>query len=201
MEIKSQPRADVSFLPAEFFNRPADVVARDLIGCVLSTKFDGRITQGRIVETEAYTGPDDPASHSYGGRRTDRNSSMFLVYGTVYVYFIYGMHWCFNLVTGAEGYGAAVLVRALEPTRGSDTMRGRRKQTKVEVLCAGPGRLCQALGINGLHNGLKLNSAGISIIGVKSRPHGTDVGPRIGISRGKDMPLRFAESGSKWLSK
>lgn len=175
-------------------------MARDLVGCVLSTTFDGHVTQGRIVETEAYTGPEDPASHSYGGRRTDRNASMFLAHGTIYVYFIYGMHWCFNVVTGAEDYGAAVLVRALEPTRGWDTMRQRRKQTKLESLCAGPARLCQALGINGSHDGLKLSSAGISIVG-GSPPSGTDVGSRIGISKAKDMPLRFTESGSKWLSK
>jgi DNA-3-methyladenine glycosylase len=146
-------------------------------------------------------GPDDPASHSREGKRTARNSSMYLPYGAIYVYFVYGMHWCFNLVTGARDHGAAVLIRALEPTFGLETMEVRRNHTKPEMLCSGPARLCQAMGIDGKHNGGRLNSAGIVLLESEKSPVGIDIGPRIGISQAQDWPLRFTESGSTWLSK
>ena len=201
MEIRDRKTPEGIPTPPGFFDRPADVVAKELLGCHLATVIGGRLTQGRIVETEAYMGPDDPASHSHGGRRTNRNSAMYLRYGTIYVYFIYGVHWCFNVVTGAKDHGAAVLVRAIEPTHGLDTMRSRRNQTSVEMLCAGPARLCQAMGIDGSHNGRRLDLAGISVLEADSPSASIDVSPRVGISRAKDWPLRFTESGSKWLSR
>ncbi len=176
-------------------------MARELIGCVLTTSVAGNVTGGRIVETEAYLGPDDPACHTAGGLRSQRNSSMYLSAGSVYVYFIYGMHWCFNVVTGPEDFGAAVLIRGLEPLVGIETMVDRRKQTRRELLCSGPARLCQALAIDGSHDGTVLGDGEIALTRIGHSPASIDVGPRIGISKAIDWPLRFTESGSRWLSK
>ncbi|HET8967942.1 MAG TPA: DNA-3-methyladenine glycosylase, partial [Gaiellaceae bacterium] len=130
-----------------FFARGAQDVARELVGWTFLVDGVG----GVVVETEAYE-PSDPASHSFGGRKT-RNATMFGPPGRLYVYRSYGIHWCANVVCGEEGVGAAVLVRALEPTAGLDVMRARRGLDDVRLLAAGPGRLTQALGVTGAHDG------------------------------------------------
>jgi DNA-3-methyladenine glycosylase len=189
-------------LPVGFFARDAVRVARDLLGCVLETRVRGVLTAGRIVEVEAYVGPHDPAAHGFRNRRSARNASMFRGPGIAYVYFIYGMHWCFNAVTGREGVPAAVLVRALEPVAGLPTMRRRRHTDDDRLLCSGPGRLCQALGITGAMDGLLLDGPRLRIgppARGPSRP--PVVTSRIGIRRAADWPLRFAEAGSQWTSR
>jgi DNA-3-methyladenine glycosylase len=152
---------------------------------------------GVIVETEAYA-PDDTASHSYGGR-TRRNATMFGPPARLYVYRSYGIHWCANVVCANENVGAAVLLRALEPTDGLERMRTRRRVDDPRLLCSGPGRLAQALGLTGEHDGLRLDHPPF----VLSPRSGVQVvaGPRVGITRGVDRPWRFALSGSSYVSR
>jgi DNA-3-methyladenine glycosylase len=189
-------------LPAAFFARDTVRVARALVGCVLATRVRGVETAGRIVEVEAYLGPDDPAAHSYRNHRSARNASMYRGPGIAYVYFIYGMHWCFNAVAGRDGVAAAVLVRALEPVAGLAAMRRRRRTDDDRLLCSGPGRLCQALGISGAMDGLPLDGPRLCIRPPLRRAAGPPVvTPRIGIRRAADWPLRFAEPGSPWTSR
>jgi DNA-3-methyladenine glycosylase len=191
-------------LPASFYARPTEVVARRLLGHLLVSTIGGRRTAGRIVETEAYLGPHDPASHAFGGRRTARTEGMFGPPGTAYIYFTYGMHWCLNAVTRREGYPAAVLIRALEPVAGLDTMRRRRGWGHMpdRTLCAGPARLCMALGITGRVNGALLQRGSLQIVRlpVPRRPR---IGrtPRIGITRAADWPLRYFLADSPWVSR
>ena len=153
---------------------------------------------GIIVETEAYL-PDDPASHSFAGR-TARNATMFGRPGHLYVYRSYGIHWCANVVCDAEGIGAAVLLRALEPTDGVATMRARRGVDDVRLLAAGPGRLTQALGIDASHDGADLSRPPYVL-----RPPATEVevvaSARVGISRATDQPWRYTLSGSSFVSR
>ena len=139
-------------LPAKFYNRDAADVARDLLGCILESRVRGAKTSGRIVEVEAYLGAEDPAAHTYGGRRTERTEPMFGKPGTTYVYFTYGMHWCMNAVTGPVDHASAVLIRALEPIEGIETMARRRSTRTKRNLCSGPAKLCQALGLDGRLN-------------------------------------------------
>jgi len=161
-----------------------------------------RRTAGRIVEVEAYVGPHDPASHAYGHRRTPRTEQMYGAPGTAYVYFTYGMHWCLNAVTEAEGYPAAVLIRALEPLAGLETMRRRRgARTPDRRLCAGPARLCEALAVTGALNGASLRRGALRVMRGSPRPGVVVVGPRVGITQGADWPLRFCLKGSLWLSR
>jgi DNA-3-methyladenine glycosylase len=169
-------------------------VARDLLGWTILVDSVG----GRIVEAEAY-GPDDPASHSYGGP-TPRNATMFGAPGRLYVYRSYGIHWCANVVCEPEGVGAAVLLRALEPTAGLDEMRRRRGLDDGLLLCAGPGRLTQALGLTGDHDGLRLDAPPFLLL----PPSGaTDAvsGPRVGIARATDRPWRYTLRGSTFVSR
>jgi DNA-3-methyladenine glycosylase len=168
-------------------------VARALIGCTLLVDGVG----GVIVETEAYA-PGDAASHSYRGR-TARNATMFGPPGRLYVYRSYGIHWCANVVCEADGVGAAVLLRALEPTAGLDAMRRRRGVAETRLLCAGPGRLTQALGLTGAHDGLALDAAPFSLLPSSEEPE-IVAGPRVGISSATDLPWRYALTGSTYVS-
>ena len=176
------------------FAAPSDEVARALIGAHVHVDGVG----GRIVETEAYD-REDPASHSFAGR-TERNGVMFGPPGRVYVYRSYGIHWCLNFVCREEGHGAAVLIRAIEPLQGLDRMRERRGLDDERLLCAGPGRLAQALGVTRDLNGLRLDRAPFEL---RPREHPVSVvaGPRIGISKAVDVPWRFGLAGSRFLSK
>lgn len=180
---------------ADFFARDAVTVARDLVGVTLLVGETG----GIIVEAEAYD-QTDPASHSYGGRRTPRNASMFGPSGHAYVYRSYGVHWCLNFVCGANGEGGAVLIRALEPLAGLGEMRKRRGCDNPRQLCAGPGRLTQALGITGALDGKPLNHPPFSL---RRGNVAVDIaaGPRIGITRAVEAPWRFGLEDSPFLSR
>jgi DNA-3-methyladenine glycosylase len=181
----------LKIMDKNFFERPALDVARDLIGSTLL--FDG--VGGIIVETEAYS-PKDPASHSFKGP-TKRNSSMFGAAGHAYVYRSYGMHWCLNAVCLP---GSAVLIRSMEPTTGLSLMRDRRGVEGTRLLCSGPGRLCQALAIHGLHDGLPLMQAPFQILLRQNAPS-LQTGKRIGISKAMDEHWRIGLGGSEFLSK
>ncbi len=151
-----------------------------------------------IVEAEAYA-PDDPASHSYRGE-TRGNAAMFGLPGHLYVYRSYGVHWCANVVCCEAGTGAAVLLRALEPTHGIDTMRERRGLDDERLLCSGPGRLTQALGISGAHDGLALDRPPFRLLAPRERPE-VVAGPRVGISRAVDLPWRYSLRSSTFVSR
>lgn len=166
------------------FLQASDIVAQQLIGSFFSFKGVG----GIIVETEAYD-QTDPASHSFCGP-TSRNAVMFGPPEAIYVYRSYGIHWCFNFVCGKAGHGSAVLIRAIEPVEGIDIMRKRRKLTDIRLLCAGPGRVCQALDITQKENGLPLSSEKC-VLKPGTEPVDIVTGPRIGISKATDVPWRF----------
>jgi len=169
---------------------------------MLETRVRGVRTAGRIVEVEAYVGPHDPAAHGYRWRKTARNARLFGPPGTCYVYFIYGNHWCANVVTERDGYPSAVLLRALEPLVGLDAMRRRRGTRDLRVLCAGPGRLCEALGITGRLDGELLTGSRIRVYPSPERRAARIVaGPRIGITQAAEWPLRFCLEDSPWLSR
>ena len=188
-------------LPLAFYARPTAEVARRLLGQILVSRIRGREAVGRIVETEAYIGPHDPACHAYGHRRTARTETLYGPPGTAYVYFTYGMHWCLNAVTERVDYPAAVLIRALEPLAGIALMRRRRGPVPDRALCAGPARLCEALGITGEQNGGSLERGAVRILaGVRTRLR-VAVTPRIGITTARDWPLRFVIADSRWLSR
>ncbi|HEY5798732.1 MAG TPA: DNA-3-methyladenine glycosylase [Burkholderiaceae bacterium] len=176
------------------FKRSSLLVARELIGATLL--IDG--VGGVIVETEAYDHLD-PASHSYNGP-TPRNAAMFGPPGRAYVYRSYGMHWCLNFVCEDVGHGAGVLIRALAPVAGLEIMRQRRGAMDDKLLCAGPGRLCQALAVDHDFNGMALDRPPFKLL---AAPPGTEVwaGPRIGISKAIEQPWRFGLAGSKHVSK
>jgi len=174
-----------------FFLRSPEAVARDLIGATLL--YDG--VGGTIVETEAYH-PGDPASHSFKGP-TLRNAAMFGKPGSVYVYRIYGMHWCLNFVCLP---GSAVLIRAIEPVQGIDRMTERRGGLALRLLTTGPGRLCSALGITRDDDGKSLFEAPFAIA-LNETVRDVLVGPRIGITKAVEEPLRFGLEGSRFLSR
>jgi DNA-3-methyladenine glycosylase len=175
--------------------RDVHEVAPELIGAELFVDGVG----GTIVEVEAYD-HEDPAAHGFGNRRTARNASMFLAGGHAYVYRSYGIHWCLNVVCGVEDEASAVLIRALEPTQGLELMCERRGLDDVRLLCAGPGRLTQALAVTRDHDGLALDRPPFEL-----RPRQGDVevvtGPRIGITKAVELPWRYGLAGSRFVSR
>jgi DNA-3-methyladenine glycosylase len=182
------------FLRRAFFARSVHDVAPDLIGAELLVDGVG----GRIVEVEAYD-HEDPAAHGFRGR-TARNASMFGPAGHAYVYRSYGMHWCINFVCEGEDVASAVLIRAIEPGIGIATMRSRRGVDEDRLLCSGPGRLTEALGVTRAHDGLALDRPPFAL---HARKGSTEilVGPRIGITKAADKPWRFGLAGSRFLSR
>jgi DNA-3-methyladenine glycosylase len=170
-------------------------VAPDLIGAELT--FDG--VGGVIVEVEAYD-HEDPASHGFANRRSARNASMFLAGGHAYVYRSMGIHWCLNIVCGEPGVAGGVLLRALEPIHNLEAMIARRGVSEVRLLCSGPGRLCQALGITKAQDGLLIDEPPFSLQD-RSRPVEIVTGRRIGLSKAADVPWRFGLAGSRFLSR
>ncbi len=180
--------------PTINFLSPSQNVARQLIGATFTVNGVG----GVIVETEAYDSTD-PASHSFAGP-TKRNAAMFGAPGRAYVYRSYGIHWCLNFVCCAEGHGAGVLIRAIEPTIGLDVMRERRGIQENRLLCSGPGRVGQALAISPAHGGMRLDAPPFQLI---PAIHLANIiyGPRIGISKAVDVPWRFGLAGSLFLSR
>jgi DNA-3-methyladenine glycosylase len=178
------------------FSACAPTVAAQLIGITVLVGGVG----GRIVETEAYD-EDDAASHCFGGITT-RNAAMFGPPGRLYVYRSYGLHWCMNFVCREQGRGAGVLIRALEPTDGIEVMRQRRGLEDVRLLCAGPGRLTQALAIDSAFNAHPLDAHPLQLR-ASSGASGLQLlsGPRIGISKAVEQPWRFGEKGSRYLSR
>ena len=176
------------------FSQDAHIVATQLIGTTFLVNGVG----GIIVETEAYD-QHDPASHSYTGP-SPRNKVMFGNPAHIYVYRSYGIHWCMNFTCRESEYGAAVLIRAIEPTHGIDIMKKRRKTDNTRLLCAGPGRLCQALGISNKFNGKPLNASSFSLFAAPN-PVEIVMGSRIGISKAVDIPWRFGLAGSYYLSR
>ena len=181
-------------LPRDFFARTVHEVAPDLIGATLLVDGVG----GRIVEVEAYD-QEDPASHGFRGE-TSRNKAMFGPPGHAYVYRSYGIHWCLNHVCDEPGRADAVLVRALDPTRGLDAMRARRGMEAERTLCSGPGKLCQALGVTREHDGLPLDEAPFELLARDRKPE-IATGPRIGLTQGAELSWRYGLAGSPYLSR
>jgi DNA-3-methyladenine glycosylase len=201
-------------LPQTFFARETITVARELVGCELRVfGCDDQVVSGRIVEVEAYEGENDPASHA-GRGRTPRSEIMFGPAGFIYVYLIYGMYHCLNIVTAEEGTSGAVLIRAVEPVSGRRIMASRRglnpETSPDRNLCAGPGRLCQALAIDLAWNGLSIGNresgktgefpGEIQVVAGEAPSGGIVATPRIGIRKAVTRPLRFIDPTSKYLS-
>lgn len=194
-------------LPVEFYDRPDVIsIARELIGKLIVTKFDGITTSGRIVETEAYIGLTDRASHSFGGRRTAKNEHMYAAAGTAYVYICYGMHHLFNVVTNQKEIPDAVLIRAIEPLKGIDSMLKRTgKKTLDNSLTRGPGNAAKALGISKDHSGINLLKNEIFIADDTYLLHNEGIGSsrRIGVESSGEaalLPYRFYIRGNKFVS-
>ena len=184
----------VTPLPREFFARSVHEVAPELIGVTLLVDGVG----GRIVEVEAYD-QEDPASHGFRGP-TPRNAAMFGPPGHAYVYRSYGIHWCLNFVCADVAVADAVLLRALEPTHGVEVMRGRRGVGDDRLLCAGPGRLCQALGVTRDHDGRALDEPPFEVRARETEPE-IAVGPRVGITKAAERPWRYGLAASRFLSR
>ena len=195
-------------LPRDFYTRPNVLtVARELLGrLVVVPAPDGTRVSGIIVETEAYRGPEDRASHAYGGRRTNRTRTMYAIGGTAYVYFVYGMYDQFNVVTNVEDVPHAVLIRALEPVEGLDLMRPRRRGRSDGSLTSGPGKLCRALGIDRNLDHADLLGPRVWLEEGRGRVPRSAIatGPRIGIDYAKewaDKPWRFWIRNSPFISR
>ncbi len=198
-------------LPRTFYQRGSVMLARALLGQKLVHVVDGERLAGIIVETEAYLGIPDKAAHTYRGRHTQRNHAMWCDGGHAYVYFTYGMHHCMNVVAGHEGDPIAVLIRALEPVEGIDTMRLNRTASSgaaLTTLCSGPGKLCQAMGITRRHTGRDMvNDPELFIERMRQRPYPASriaVSARIGVAYAEewaDEPLRFYLKDNPHVSK
>lgn len=189
-------------LPRRFFARDAVAVARALVGCLLVHETPHGRLVGRIVETEAYRGPDDPASHAY--RKTARSAIMYGPPGKAYVYFTYGMHWCLNVVTGRRGAPGAVLLRAVEPVAGAPRMRRLRgvgPEVPTARLAAGPGRLTRAMGVGPRDNGRDLTRPPLYLAAGGPRRGTVLAGPRVGITAARGRRWRFGLAGSPALSR
>jgi len=193
-------------LPQAFYEQDTIAIAKKLLGCYLAHIEDEKTTIGRIVETEAYI-LNDPACHAFRGK-TKRNRVLFGPAGHAYVYLIYGMYYCLNAVTGQDGTGQAVLIRALEPVKGISSMQERRGTKELRLLCNGPGKLTQALAIDISFNGLSLFSGPIQLWSLDSLPGSWAIGAddivkttRVGISRAKDALLRFYLKGNTCISR
>lgn len=188
-------------LSRDFYDRPVELVARELLGMTLIRQDDEGATAGRIVETEAYLAQNDPAAHSARGK-TRSNASMFAAPGTAYVYPIHSRH-CVNVVTESENVGSAVLIRAIEPTEGRDLMRLRRGKERLTELTRGPARLCEAMAIGRNLDGFDLTTGPpIWIANNGHLPNADEIGEsvRIGVTSAKELRLRFFVVGSKFLS-
>lgn len=194
-------------LPRDFYARPVLTVARDVIGKLLVHRAPEGLMVGRIVEAEAYRGPEDRAAHSWGGRRTARTEVMYGEPGLAYVFFVYGMHWHLNLVTTRAGAPHAVLLRALEPLAGGELMAARRGVAADQVsLSNGPGKLCQAFGVDRRHYGVDLTaSSELFLSDGAGLPRGKlGRSPRIGVDYAEawaEKPWRFFEQGNRWVSR
>lgn len=186
-------------LDQAFFARDARVVARALLGCQLTNATDEGAAGGIIVETEAYLGTKDPASHAFRGP-TKRTAVMFGAGGHAYIYFTYGMHYCFNVVTGANGVGEAVLIRALEPTIGLDLMQGRRGIVDRHQLTNGPAKLVQALGITSADYGRSLLEPPL-VITAGPKPRRVTTSPRVGITNAQDKLWRYYITDNHYVSR
>ena len=187
-------------LPQSFFDKPALDLAKSLLGCTLVHKTKEGITSGVIVETECYH-QDDEASHTFRGP-TARNKVMFGPGGHAYIYFTYGMHYCFNVVAGQDGKGEGVLIRALEPLEGMEIMKKRRGKDNIHQLCSGPAKLVQAMGISKADYGTPLFAGNLHIKSPdKAKAIQVATGPRIGIKQAVDKPWRFWVKGNPFVSK
>jgi DNA-3-methyladenine glycosylase len=198
----------LSPLPLSFYRRPAEEVARDLLGRWLVRRIGRARLVLRLVEVEAYLGAPDRASHAWGGRRTARNESLYLPGGHAYVYFVYGMHWCLNAVTGDAGVGSAVLLRAGEPVAGEERMRAHRALAvapRSGDLAGGPAKLCQALLVDRRFDGRRLDAGPLQLTaGEPAPPSAVVAGPRIGVAYAGEAagwPLRFAIAGNPHVSR
>ncbi len=190
--------------PLDFYRRDTLTVARELLGCTLVSRVGGVETRGVIVETEAYRGPSDPASHAYRGR-TERVRALYEGKGLAYVYLIYGMYWCLNISCGPETSPDCVLLRALEPVGGIDAMRARRKTAVLKNLCSGPGKLCAALGIDKSLYGARLfDPSSLLTLEARDRDFPVSASPRIGIDYAGDAKnwlWRFTVPGNPYGSR
>lgn len=192
----------MAMLPISFYSRDTIVVAQELLGKVLQHETSDIILSGIIVETEAYLGSEDPASHAYRGQ-TQRNSPMFDASGRAYVYFIYGNHYCFNVVAHHQGTAGAILIRALEPVDGIHLMKQFRAVKDKKTLTNGPGKLTQAMGITKKNNGQFLTSGNLCVINGSKYLNNINVvaTPRIGIKKGTESLYRFIITDNPYISK
>lgn len=196
------PRWAAATLPIGHVGQDAEVVARALLGARLVSEIDGVRTEGRIVETEAYLGTEDPASHAFRGRRHAQNAAVYSAPGTWYIYRSHGLHWCACLCTSGPHPGSAILLRAVEPLDGLDAMRARRgPAVPDQLLAAGPGRLAAAFGITRAQDGMRMAAESVLRVEADAGPAEIRVGPRIGITKAVEWPLRFGCGDRRWWSR